>query len=143
LGEILIILWIFLQNFIQKYELYIWVYFKGETKSEDENIESKSWRKILEWLKQKVDIFIETKNIFNPLHHFWSNGKIYLFKGKTKLMYIVKFVSFVYYRIDIYFYSFIIHHVFPSTQARTNSFKHGSLIWTCWCLWHQGSLGYW
>jgi len=28
----LIILWIFLQNFIQKYEFYIWVYFKKEPK---------------------------------------------------------------------------------------------------------------
>jgi len=29
-------------------------------------IGTKSWRKILEGLKQKVDIFIRTKNIFNP-----------------------------------------------------------------------------
>jgi len=29
-------------------------------------IGTKSWRKILEGLKQKVGIFIETKNIFNP-----------------------------------------------------------------------------
>ena len=29
-------------------------------------IETKSWRKILEGLKQKVDIFIGTKNTFNP-----------------------------------------------------------------------------
>ena len=35
MGEILIILWIFLQNFIQKYEFYIWVYIKRVTKSED------------------------------------------------------------------------------------------------------------
>jgi len=28
-------------------------------------IRTKSWRKILERLKQKVGIFIETKNIFN------------------------------------------------------------------------------
>jgi len=31
-------------------------------------IETKSWRKILEWLKRKVDIFIGTKNIFNPTY---------------------------------------------------------------------------
>jgi len=31
-GDILIILWIFLQNFIQKYEFYVWVYFKRGTK---------------------------------------------------------------------------------------------------------------
>jgi len=37
LGEIIIILQNFLQNFIQKYEFYIWVYLKGETKSEMEN----------------------------------------------------------------------------------------------------------
>ena len=29
LGKILIILWIFMQNFIQKYEFHIWVYFKA------------------------------------------------------------------------------------------------------------------
>jgi hypothetical protein len=29
-------------------------------------IGTKSWRKILEGLKRKVDIFIGTKNIFNP-----------------------------------------------------------------------------
>jgi len=27
---------------------------------------TKSWWKILEWLKRKVGIFIGTKNIFNP-----------------------------------------------------------------------------
>jgi len=29
-------------------------------------IKTKSWRKILEGLKRKVGIFIETKNILNP-----------------------------------------------------------------------------
>ena len=67
LGDIIIILWIFLQNFIQKYEFYIWVCFKGGTKSEDEkNLGTKSWRKFLVGLKLKVGIFIGTKNIFNP-----------------------------------------------------------------------------
>ena len=56
-----------MENFIKKYELYIWVYFKRGPKMKIENfIGTKSWRKILEWLKQKVDIFIGTKNIFNP-----------------------------------------------------------------------------
>ena len=57
----------FLQNFIKKYEFYLWVYFKGGTKSEDVIFfGTKSWRKILDGLKRKVDIFIGTKNIFNP-----------------------------------------------------------------------------
>ena len=33
---------------------------------------TKSWRKILEGLKQNVDIFIGTKNIFNPVFFFNS-----------------------------------------------------------------------
>jgi len=75
LGEILVILWFFLQNFIQKYEFYIWVYFKGGTKSEDEKIlGTKSRKKILEGLKWKVDIFIGTKNIFNPKKNTHING---------------------------------------------------------------------
>jgi len=58
-------------NFIQKYEFYTWVYFKGGTKSEDEKLlGTKSWRKILEGLKWKVVIFIGTKNIFNNFFSF-------------------------------------------------------------------------
>jgi len=38
----------FSAKFIQKYEFYIWVYFKGGTKSEDGKFwGTKSWRKIL------------------------------------------------------------------------------------------------
>jgi len=61
-GEIFIILWIFLQNFIQKYEFYSerpkvkMKIFRG----------TKSWIIFLEGLKQKINIFIEIKNIFNP-----------------------------------------------------------------------------
>jgi len=35
-------------------------------------IGTKSWRKILEGLKQKVGIFIGTKNIFNPYYYFFK-----------------------------------------------------------------------
>jgi len=33
-------------------------------------IGTKSWRKILEGLKRKVDIFIGAKNIFNPIKKY-------------------------------------------------------------------------
>jgi len=47
---------------IQKYEFYVWVYFKGWTKSEDGKLfGTKSWRNFLEGLKQKVDTFIGSK----------------------------------------------------------------------------------
>ena len=40
---------------------------KEELKVKMENFwGTKSWMKILEGLKQKVGVFIETKNIFNP-----------------------------------------------------------------------------
>jgi len=49
-------------NFIQKYEFYIWVYFKGETKSKNEkNLGTKNWRIFFEGIKRKVDIFILIK----------------------------------------------------------------------------------
>jgi len=35
---------------------------------------TKSWRKILKKLKRKVDIFIRTKNIFNPKTNVKTNG---------------------------------------------------------------------
>ena len=68
MGEILIILWIFLKNFIQKYEFYIRVYYKVETKSEDEKLLGTKNRRIFgEKLNWKSDIFIGKKNIFNPI----------------------------------------------------------------------------
>jgi len=39
---------------------------------------TKSWRKILEGLKRKVDIFIGSKNIFNPKKK--EREKILIFK---------------------------------------------------------------
>jgi len=36
-GVILVILWIFLQNFIKKYEFYIWVYLNEGLKMKMEN----------------------------------------------------------------------------------------------------------
>jgi len=65
LGEIFIILWIFLQNksMNSTYEFTL----KKRPKVKIENFwRTKSWRIFLEGLKQKVDIFIGTKNIFNP-----------------------------------------------------------------------------
>jgi len=60
-----------MQNFIQKYEFYICVYFKGWIKNEDEKLLwTKSWRNYLKGLKQ--DIFIGTKIIFNP-KNYWIN----------------------------------------------------------------------
>jgi len=38
----------------------------------------KSLRKILEGLKRKVSIFIETKNIFNPIFYFVLNFASYV-----------------------------------------------------------------
>ena len=64
---ILIIFWILwkklLKNINSTYEFTL----KEGPKVKTENfIGTESWRKILEGLKQKVDIFIGTKNIFNP-----------------------------------------------------------------------------
>ena len=57
----------FSAKFYSKIWIYIWIYFKGGTKSEDKNfIGIKSWRKLLEGLKRKVGIFVETIIIFNP-----------------------------------------------------------------------------
>ena len=36
----------------------------------EEFIGTKSWKKILKRLKRKVDIFIGTKNIFNPYNFY-------------------------------------------------------------------------
>jgi len=43
---------------------------------------TKSWRKILERLKQKIDIFIETKNIFNPKNNIKLVFSRFRIKGK-------------------------------------------------------------
>jgi len=59
-----------MQNLNKKYEFYIWVYFNWGIKNEDEIfLRTKSWRKILDGLEQKFDIFIGTKNIFNPIYN--------------------------------------------------------------------------
>jgi len=48
-----------MQNFIQKYEFYIWVYLKGETKSENGKfMGTKSRRKNLKGLKRKKLIYL-------------------------------------------------------------------------------------
>jgi len=62
-----------MQNFIQKYEFYIWVYFKGGIKSEDEIfLRDQKLNKFFRGLKQKNDIFIGIKNTFN---HFFIQIK--------------------------------------------------------------------
>ena len=45
---------------------------------------TKSWRIFLEGLKQKVDIFMETKNIFNPKIYKQSDSKSYMFFFSSK-----------------------------------------------------------
>jgi len=67
-GEILIILWTFLQNFIQKYKFYIWVYFKGGTKSEVGKFLS-DWKlkKIFRGTKMKIWHIYKDKKKFNSL----------------------------------------------------------------------------
>jgi len=63
-GEILIILWIFMENFIKNMNSTCEFTLKEGPKVKMENFwGSKSWRIFLEGLKQKVDIFIGTKNI--------------------------------------------------------------------------------
>jgi len=57
------IFYTFLHNFIKKYKSLL----KKGTKVVTENFkEIKSWRKILEELKQKIDVFIGARNLFNP-----------------------------------------------------------------------------
>jgi len=77
LGEIVIILRIFLQNFIQKYEFTL----KERQKMKMENsLGTKSWRKILEGLKRKVGIFIGPKTYLTQI---WFYIWVY-FKRGTK-----------------------------------------------------------
>jgi len=47
-------------------------------------LRTKSWRNFLEGLKRKVDIFIGTKNIFNP------NNYLYLNELKCNIYLIIK-----------------------------------------------------
>jgi len=65
-----------MQNFIQKYEFYI--YFKKGTKSEDGKFcRDKKLKENFKETKTKVSIFIKIKNIFNPKKQYISKTLLF------------------------------------------------------------------
>ena len=94
-------------NFFWKLFLQYSTHFCKIPKVVIENfIGTKSWRKILEKLKRKVDIFIETKNIFKHyIKVFLSVCILHVVVAKKKLPDIWNWLSF-----EIYAFLFHLHY---------------------------------